>query len=611
MSIVAPNGQVRLLANVPLDSNFENTLYFESELAQRTYFLGLTPVHTMSNATRIRDGVIAVDAGEDSILNCNYLMFQNQNFSTKWFYAFITGRQYVNNGTTYISYQIDDIQTYLISGNVTLLQCLIERQHSTTDVIGDNIVGENMGSSELVTSTVLDTEDLCTYSILGTSYPKIIALNVSSFDNPAEGSEHQEDFDVGWVSAPIGQTDGIANGSLTYAFSYDDSTSMQRSLTNMIEALTKNQQSDSIIGGYVLPARMFSPFNASCHVSYRPVSAQGFDINFNDNGDADPQDYYFSTGNAFTSLDTYVPKNKKMFTAPFNWIYLTSSDGQNMVLQPQFMSDRTTVTLKNYHCITGVPEARFVLQGYKGQQECPEYFINYSDFPQLSYAIDGYKAWLASGGERRLDLSVSQTTRSQELMQNQITTMRDLGRMRAGMDIGMGALRMAYGNPLKGDLDKGAGQAINGVMSAAENEVNAQYNLEKSKQTIQFANEDADLARAIAKTLPSVNHGSASNTSLLGANNIYIRAEQRCVNRNIAKTIDDYFTMYGYAQNIVATPNIHARPKFTYVKTIGCKVNGGAPDESITRIQNIFDNGIRFWVNASEVGNYSVNNTPA
>lgn len=611
MSIVAPNGQVRLLANVPLDSNYENTLYFESELAQRTYFLGLTPIHTMSNATRIRDGVIAVDAGEDSILNCNYLMFQNQNFSTKWFYAFITGRQYVNNGTTYISYQIDDIQTYLISGNVTLLQCLIERQHSTTDVIGDNIVGENMGSSELVTSTVLDTEDLCTYSILGTSYPKIIALNVSSFNNPPEGDpEHQSDFEEGWVSAPIGQTDGIANGSLTYAFSYDDNTSMQRSLTNMIEALTKNQQSDSIIGGYVLPARMFSPFNASCHISYNAVSALGYDINFSDNGDADPENYSFSTGNAFTSLDTYVPKNKKMFTAPFNWVYLTSSDGQNMVLQPQFMSDRNTVTLKNYHCITGVPEARFVLQGYKGQQECPEYFINYSDFPQLSYAIDGYKAWLASGGERRLDLSVSQTTRSQELMQNQITQEKWINTGKNVFDMGTTALGMMEGGGLvsKASQAKMAGNAIGNEIS---NQVSAYYNMERSKQAIQFANEDADLARAIAKTLPSVNHGSASNTSLLGANNIYIRAEQRCVNRNIAKTIDDYFTMYGYAQNIVATPNIHARPKFTYVKTIGCKVNGGAPDESITRIQNIFDNGIRFWVNASEVGNYSVNNTPA
>ena len=83
MSIVAPNGQVRLFKDVPLDDKFEDTLWFESKQAQTNYFLSLTPVHTMYNATRVRDGVIAVDVGEDSIRDCNYLMFQNMNFSDK------------------------------------------------------------------------------------------------------------------------------------------------------------------------------------------------------------------------------------------------------------------------------------------------------------------------------------------------------------------------------------------------------------------------------------------------------------------------------------------------------------------------------------------------
>ena len=94
MSVVAPNSTIRLLKDVPIDESYENTLYFASESAQRTYFLSLTPKHIMTQCTRVRDGVIRVDKLSDEILDCNYMMFQNTNFSNKWFYAFIDDVRY-------------------------------------------------------------------------------------------------------------------------------------------------------------------------------------------------------------------------------------------------------------------------------------------------------------------------------------------------------------------------------------------------------------------------------------------------------------------------------------------------------------------------------------
>lgn len=583
MSTVAPNGQVRLLANVPLDKSYENTLYFANETAQRTYFLGLTPVHSMTNATRVRDGVIAVNALEDNIRHCNYLLFQNQNFSTKWFYAFITGTEYVNNNTTYVYYSIDVIQTWLISGDVSLAQCIIERQHSTTDTIGGNIVGENMGASELKCN-VLSSQNM--------TDGKIVVLNTSVMFDGGEP-----------VVAPVGITDGIANQSLTYPYSYSDSDGTVSRIEQIIEALVEENQSDSIIGGFVLPKKLFENWNSS-----RYISNNGEYINDGD-GTQQVNTITFNSGGAYSTLDGYSPKNKKMFTAPFNWVYLVSSDGQVMPLRPEYLTNRSSVSLKNYHCITGVPEARVVLQGYQGETEASEYYFAYTDFPQFSYAVDGYKAWLASGGDKRLELSVSQTTRASELQQSQtkfnagINLVKDVGQVASGY-VGVMTSESSRG------VLSGVGQMAGGVVNGVSDVGNTLYQLEASQQTIQFANENADLERSIAKTLPNTVHGIASNTSLLGANNIVIKCEQRCVNYNIAKTIDDYFTMYGYAQNVVATPNIHARPHFTYVKTIGCKANGGAPATDIDKIQAIFNSGIRFWVNASEVGNYSVNNAP-
>ena len=77
-----------------------------------------------------------------------------------------------------------------------------------------------------------------------------------------------------------------------------------------------------------------------------------------------------------------------------------------------------------------------------------------------------------------------------------------------------------------------------------------------------------------------------------------------------ARIIDDFFTKYGYSVNKVAVPNINARPHFTYIKTVDCLCVGNVPANSLRNIENIFNNGITFWKNASEVGDYSVDNSP-
>ncbi len=592
MSIVAPNGQVRLFKDVPLDDKFEDTLWFESKQAQTNYFLSLTPVHTMYNATRVRDGVIAVDVGEDSIRDCNYLMFQNMNFSDKWFYAFIKGTEYVNNNMTYVTYEIDPLETY--GFDITLLDCLVEREHTLTDNIGDNIVGENMGGCELVISRLLDPQNLCDSEVSGVTYDKLIALYTSSIYD-GQGT---------FTSSPIGVTDGIANGSMVSVFDYnDDGTGGTSAVENRIEALTRAQQSDSIIGGYILPARLFTPYNTTDY-----FSASGEYIH-DDNGSAVVTEINFNTSNAYASLDTYVPKNNKMFTAPFNWIYLMSTDGQMIVLQPQYLGNKNNVKLKNYHCITGVPEARLVLQSYKGEAESSENYFTFADFPQLGYAIDGYKAWLASGGEKKLDLAVSQVTRQQELAQSQTKFNATLSAVKDSAQIIKGGVQVANAltsnTARKGQLNSGVGNIAEGTMSAISDIGNAIYTLEASQQTIQFANENADLQRSIAKSLPSAYHGAVSNTSLLASKNLTINAEQRCVNRQTAKVIDDYFTMFGYALNQVKKPTLHNRSRYTYVKTIGCKVQGGAPTDMITKIEGILNSGCRFWADHEHVRDYS------
>ena len=80
-----------------------------------------------------------------------------------------------------------------------------------------------------------------------------------------------------------------------------------------------------------------------------------------------------------------------------------------------------------------------------------------------------------------------------------------------------------------------------------------------------------------------------------------------------AENIDNFFTMYGYTCDRVQVPNRHARPKFTYIKTQGCRIKpkgNGVPANYMDTICSIYDSGITFWDKGATIGDYTVNNAP-
>ena len=62
----------------------------------------------------------------DSILNYNYVMYQNTNYSNKWFYAFITNMSYITDFNTAINISTDVFQTWQF--DFSFKQSFIERE---------------------------------------------------------------------------------------------------------------------------------------------------------------------------------------------------------------------------------------------------------------------------------------------------------------------------------------------------------------------------------------------------------------------------------------------------------------------------------------------------
>jgi hypothetical protein len=51
--------------------------------------------------------------------------------------------------------------------------------------------------------------------------------------------------------------------------------------------------------------------------------------------------------------------------------------------------------------------------------------------------------------------------------------------------------------------------------------------------------------------------------------------------------------------------NIHARSRWTYVKTVGANVDGNVPADDAKYIADCFDRGIRFWADTTNPCDYS------
>jgi hypothetical protein len=70
------------------------------------------------------------------------------------------------------------------------------------------------------------------------------------------------------------------------------------------------------------------------------------------------------------------------------------------------------------------------------------------------------------------------------------------------------------------------------------------------------------------------------------------------------KRIDDFLTVYGYAVNRVKRPNLTGRRYWNFVQTQNCEIGGDMPASSKEAIGRIFDGGITFWHDGSQIGNY-------
>lgn len=503
---IAPNTTIRMLKDVPLDNTYRNTIYFAYVANQTSYFSGKTKyTFTAQSYQRVQKGTLRIGRKADDLCDCNYLMFQNTAYGNKWFYAFVTGVEYVNNETSEVSFEIDVMQTWHFDYDVKM--SFVEREMSVTDKIGDNLVPENLEIGDYI------YKDLGLTSLFNL-YQIVIAAT----------------FDENMVDATGGMYGGVFSG-----LHYNIFSSWQ-SASSFIAEATEQNKADGIVSIFMLPVAFTS--------DYQSTMPEVFDI---------------ERDKHLTDIDGYVPKNNKLFTYPYNLLYVTNNEGNvaNYAFE-YFGTDKCNFNVSGAMCCT--PECMLVPLNYKGVEKNYNEKLTIGNFPQCAYTVDTFKAWVAQN--------------QNQLALNAINT---IGTTAAGA-----AAMYATGGML------GKGMTLNGIQQIGS------------------------LVASVSdkSTLPP--HARGGGGSIINmANKIkgfqfyyaHIRAE-------FARIIDDYFNAYGYATHRIKVPNRVIRPHWNYVKTVNVSLTGSVPADDMAKLKQIYDNGVTFWRNGNEVGDYSLDNRP-
>jgi hypothetical protein len=557
---IAPNTNIRILKDVPLEPSYENTLYFSSLSAQTNYFSSKAKYSLTQNTyQRVNRGVIRVGVKADNLYDCNYVMFQNAGYGNKWFYAFILQVEFVNNTTADIYFGIDVMQTYAF--DYTLKECMIERQHAESDEIGENLVPEGLETGEYVSENITNIESL---------KPNSIVIGVAATENAG-------DFYGGYFNGTYSGINYLA---------YPNTLVGAKLCQNKLELLTQsvNNKADSIVSLFLMPTEM--------------VGTDGSELTVK---------RFLLGGDNPKSFNGYKPRNNKLFTEPYSFLAVSTRTGNSATYGWEFFnrgSAEDDYVFYYFGDTTPNPSVWLTPLNYKGLAVNDDEACVMTGFPQVAYTIDTYRAWVAQSSGvvamNAMTAGYGAYAKTNAVAENAAAA-HMTATIKAQQASANFAKTLSAANAAKATATRAAATEAGTASAAAAAAVGPAAIGAVALSVLGAVIEHA--------RMPTVAKGIQSSMVWAGRKAMTFYFDHRHITRQFAEIIDSYFDMYGYAQHKVGVPNRNVRRHWTYVKTVGCAVVGSMPADDMRKIQEIFDAGIRFWNTPGEVGNYSLDNT--
>lgn len=263
------------------------------------------------------------------------------------------------------------------------------------------------------------------------------------------------------------------------------------------------------------------------------------------------------------SLDGYTPRNKKLLSSPYQYLVLSNNNGSTNTLRYEYFTDRGSITIRT----KGIPVVGGSViaypRSYKNTDDNYNEGIIAGKLPTLSWSGDAFTNWLT---------------------QNAVNIRSNIIKDTIALGVGVTAGIMTGG--VAGLMTLGA-TAVMGVSNVKD------MMMEKYEHSI----------------IPNSFSGNTNGGDVITANrtnSIYLW--KMSITAQFARTLDDFFDMYGYATHRVKTPNVNHRQNWWYTKTVNANITGNVPNDDMNKIKDAYNNGLTFWKNPSNFLNYGVSN---
>ena len=345
MTLYTPNSIIRL-CQIPIENDYKDQLKFTSLENQNTYFNGKI-LKTVGSVSFIRtESAIKLSGKYDEMMIYNYCFYENPNFGSKRFYAFITQIEYIAEDTVKLYLELDVFQTYQFDLNYNM--CFVEREHTIHDEVGFNTIPENLEIGEYVIQ-----EKYKDMNLTGD-----LKLVIGSTVNPAELTDS-----YGAIY------NGIYSGVKYYTYPIIG-------LDTILNSMATSSKIDAITGMFYAPDWLI------------PQSGGG-DVNESN----DVYSYEIDFGK-IENLSGYVPKNNKCLTFPYCAVVVSNACGGSAILHPnEWDLMFGSMKFKVIGALTPGCAIRIYPMDYKGMDNIDE-GINLGKYPQLNWATDQFTNWM-------------------------------------------------------------------------------------------------------------------------------------------------------------------------------------------------------------------------
>ena len=545
------NSQIIICKNIRLDKSYKDVLSYTEQ--QMLTLCQQNAVASANNYSFIRGerGYIKTSFSYNDALKCNYMAFQNSDYSNKWFFAFIDEVIYDNDGTARIRYTVDEFSTWYDYWDAE--PCFIVREHVSDDTVGLHTIPEGLEYGEYVindTGTIASSLDDTPLICIGVSY----LPNGTPFatDNRMYGA--------------------VYSGTYYVLFKFTESAA------KFVKAMADIGHANDLQCVFMIPLSL-------ANVSYSDGWSTGdlgdqTGINFrvlpNTPNISGTDDFVIPLATNVSvyspaTLNGYAPKNGKLFTYPYNALTLTNNAG----IQADFRYEDFINNIPTFSAV-GIPTPTgsgwIYPVNYKKTNSSKAGYnwgIPLAKFPQGSCNADMYTNWMTQNGINLFGTRIDAPTSHAIMGSLQTLTAAATGQY-GEIGTGLGNMFGAVQEQYRASMipNQIIGQTSNGDITYAYNKMAPTY----YKMTIR-----AEFAAIIDDWLTRFGY----------------KINRVKIPNQIGRRYWNYVQI-GSSENIGYSPSNASR---------------SVPASSMEIINTIYRNGTTIWHDHANIGNYSLNNT--